>query len=318
MGRPLLIAIAAALLVGGAGFFTWQHLTQLGEQISSLNRQVVDLSAQTAAAETRAREAEARADEAQSAAGEAAERAVQAVEREQLSSEQAKAAEEARQRAEAVSRAAAEERERALTKAQLAERAEAVAEQKRIAAEKEREEAATRAAVAELEARQVKGEKEQVERRLQQELDRLQGALGQIAKTRRTALGLVMTLDSRQIEFDFNKAELRPKNREVLSRIAGVLFTFKDYGVQIFGHTDAIGSVEYNQKLSEQRAEAVKSYLVEAGIPEAALSTLGMGKSSPLVEGTDPESRQRNRRVELAIVFSEGEVATVVDEGEGS
>ena len=120
-----------------------------------------------------------------------------------------------------------------------------------------------------------------------------------------------MTLDSRQIEFDFDKAELRPVNREVLSRIAGVLLTFQNYGVQVFGHTDDVGTVEYNQTLSERRAAAVRDYLVEAGIAPQAMKTLGMGKSSPLVEGTDPASRQRNRRVELAIVFSEGEFEAV-------
>ncbi|MEM7354177.1 MAG: OmpA family protein, partial [Acidobacteriota bacterium] len=110
---------------------------------------------------------------------------------------------------------------------------------------------------------------------------------------------------------DFNKATLRPQNREILSRIAGVLLTSRDYGVQVFGHTDDVGSVEYNQQLSEQRAATVRDYLVEAGIDSAVLSTTGLGKTSPLVEGTDPESRQRNRRVELAIVFSEGDFEVV-------
>jgi len=115
-------------------------------------------------------------------------------------------------------------------------------------------------------------------------------------------------------EFDFDKAELRPKNREVLSQIAGVLLTFENYGLQIFGHTDDVGSEGYNQELSKHRAQAVRDYLVEAGVDPDVVTITGMGKSSPLVEGTDPESRQRNRRVELAIVFSEGEFEAVQDQ----
>lgn len=317
MQRFLVPVLVAALLVGGGGFLVWQHLSELSEQISSLHEEVEALGAQASAAESRAEEAETRAKEAESAASEAATRAGQAVENEQRSTEQAAMAEERRLLAETEAAAAAEERERAEVQARLAEQAEAVAEGKRLAAEKEREEATTRAAVAELEAQTARKEKEEVERRLKRELDRLQGALGQIAETRRTALGLVMTLDSRQIEFDFNKADLRPKNRELLSRIAGVLFTFKDFGVQIFGHTDNVGSEEYNKLLSEQRAEAVKGYLVEAGIEPEVIKILGMGKSSPRVPGTDPESRQRNRRVEVAIVFSEGETGPVLDEDGG-
>ncbi|MCG6921791.1 MAG: OmpA family protein, partial [Acidobacteria bacterium] len=87
-----------------------------------------------------------------------------------------------------------------------------------------------------------------------------------------------------------------------LSRIAGILLTSSDYTVSVNGHTDDVGTVEYNQKLSERRAEAVRDYLVEAGVPEGILSVTGHGKSRPLVPGTSEEARARNRRVELGIV----------------
>ena len=313
MQRPQIIALVATLLLLVAGFFVWQHLQQLSGQITSLNQQVQDLGEQAEAARTQATEAEARAREAENSAGMAAERAEEAIGREQMSAEQAREADEARAVAEAEAEQAAEEKKRAELVARLSEEAEAVADAKRLEAEKEREEAATRAAVAELEAQRAKKETEEVRRRLEREMDRMQRALSKIADTQRTALGVVMTLDSSQIEFDFNKAEVRPENREILSRIAGVLSTFDEYGVQIFGHTDDVGSVDYNLQLSKQRAEAVKAYLVTAGIPEGVLTTQGLGKGSPRVQGTDPESRQRNRRVELAIVFSEGEYGAAVD-----
>jgi len=309
----IIVAIAAVLVVAIGALVTWQFI-RLGDQIAVLSQQAEDLSSRLTAAETRAAEAEAEADRARQEAEEAMRQAAEASAREQQSAEQAQEAETARQDAIERERLAATARRDAELQAQEAALARAAAEQKRAAAEKRRAALATEAETAREEARRACAETEKIRRRLQQELDRLQSALGRIAETRRTALGLVMTLDSSKIEFDFDKADLRPQNRELLSRIVGVLLTFEHYGVQVFGHTDDIGTVEYNQTLSERRAEAVRAYLVEAGIDPAVLSTMGLGKSSPLVEGSDPQSRQRNRRVELAIVFSEGEFEAIPEE----
>jgi outer membrane protein OmpA-like peptidoglycan-associated protein len=111
-----------------------------------------------------------------------------------------------------------------------------------------------------------------------------------------------MTLGSDYLKFEFDRAELRPEDRELLSRVAGVLMTSKDYTVSVNGHTDDVGSEEYNQKLSERRAEAVRDYLVKAGLPPEILSVAGHGKIRPLVRGTSAEARAKNRRVELGIV----------------
>ena len=73
------------------------------------------------------------------------------------------------------------------------------------------------------------------------EVDRLEAALGQIAETRRTALGLVMNLGSDHLKFEFNKADLQPEDRELLSRIAGILMTSHDYTISVNGHTDDVG-----------------------------------------------------------------------------
>ncbi len=307
MQRNQIIAIVVALVVTIGAFFTWQHLTRLSDQLGNLSQQVSTLNDQVVTAESQAKEAETRAEAAESASIEAAQRAEAATLRELQSAEEARLAKAARAEAEERERFAAQAR----TEAEAAEHAQAAARQ---AAEDARNEAEIlqaqqqlKARAAEEEAERAKAETEKVREKLEAELDRLQRALGKIADTKRTALGLVMTLDSSQIEFDFNKAALRPENREVLSRIAGVLLTFNNYSVQVFGHTDDVGSVEYNQRLSEQRAAKVREYLIEAGIDPKVLTTMGLGKSSPLIEGSDPVSRQRNRRVELAIVFSEGE-----------
>lgn len=146
---------------------------------------------------------------------------------------------------------------------------------------------------------------EEVERLKQErndELNRLQNALSQIVETRRTALGLVMNLSSDYLKFDFDEANIRPENREILSRIVGILMTSKDYQVYVYGHTDNIGTEEYNMDLSERRAEAVRDYIVEAGIDAGIIDSEGFGKSQPLVPGTGDEARAKNRRVELGIV----------------
>ena len=103
---------------------------------------------------------------------------------------------------------------------------------------------------------------------------------------------------------DFDKAELRPENRELLSRIAGILLTSQGYRVQVFGHTDDVGSEQYNVELSRRRAAAVHHYLIHAGIDPEIISSEGFGKSSPLVPDTSPQARQKNRRVEVGIIDS--------------
>jgi outer membrane protein OmpA-like peptidoglycan-associated protein len=304
MQRFTFIAILTAVLLAVGGFLLWQHLSA---RIAALDEQIEEMGRQVAAAEGRATAAEQRAEGAEREAAAAARDAEEAITREQRSAEQASQAEAARQQAEEQESLAAQARQQAEARAREEEAARAAAEERRTLAEQRRAEAAAEAEAARDEARRAREETERVKRRLEQQLERLERSLNRIASTRRTALGVVMTLDSSQIEFDFDEAQLRPRNREVLSQIAGVLLTFEDYGLQIFGHTDDVGSVEYNEELSERRARAVRDYMVEAGIAPDVVTIMGMGKSSPLVEGTDPESRQRNRRVELAIVFSEGE-----------
>ncbi len=313
MQRNTIIAGAATAIVIAAvvAFLVWRHVADLGDRLADLSGQVEELGGQVDVAEKRATEAEARAEKAEREAGSAAQSAAEAAAREEESAEQARQSEAARRQAEEREQRAKAERQEAELLAQAAEAERKQAEARELAAEQERAEAQQQAEAARAEAERIEAEKKELKRRLEAELNRMQRALGRIADTRRTALGVVMTLDSSQIEFDFNKADLRPQNREVLSRIAGVLLTFENYGLQVFGHTDDVGSVEYNQQLSEQRASAVRDYLAEVGISRQVMTITGMGKSSPLVEGTDPASRQRNRRVELAIVFSEGEYQAI-------
>jgi len=190
--------------------------------------------------------------------------------------------------AEAASRAAAEAR-------QLAEAQTADARQQADAARQDATSARDTAARAQAQA-------DLVRKKAEAEVNRLEAALGQIAETRRTALGLVMNLGSDHLKFEFDKAELRPEDRELLSRIAGIMMTSHDYTISVNGHTDDVGSEAYNQKLSERRAESVRQFLVKSGLSPEILSVEGHGKSLPLVPGTSDAARAKNRRVELGIV----------------
>jgi outer membrane protein OmpA-like peptidoglycan-associated protein len=117
-------------------------------------------------------------------------------------------------------------------------------------------------------------------------------------------MGLVMTLDSKSIRFDFNKANVKPEYRDILNRIAGILMTLKGYTIAVYGYTDDIGTQSYNLQLSQRRAEAVRDFLVQAGLSPAIMSTKGFGKSDPRVWGENEQARAANRRVEIGIVDS--------------
>jgi outer membrane protein OmpA-like peptidoglycan-associated protein len=153
-------------------------------------------------------------------------------------------------------------------------------------------------------AAKAQAEAERIRQQAEKEMRRLEEALSQVAETRRTALGVVMNLGSDYLKFEFDRAELRPEDRELLSRIAGILLTSQDYTVSVNGHTDDVGTDEYNKRLSERRAQAVRDYLVNAGLSAEIVSVTGHGKSLPLVKGTTDAARAKNRRVELGIASS--------------
>ncbi len=221
-------------------------------------------------------------------------------------------ADTARQRAldaERAAREAAAAQASAEEDAALARLEAAGADQRAAGAGQRAAEADQRAAAAEqtslqaqAAARQARAEAADVRRVAEVEMNRLTEALGRIADTRRTALGLVMSLDEGYLKFDFDRAELRPDSRELLSRIAGILYTAGDFAVTVKGHTDARGSDSYNRDLSERRAQAVADYLIAAGLSPDLFTVEGLGKSQLLDPGSTTEAHSRNRRVELGIV----------------
>lgn len=190
--------------------------------------------------------------------------------------------------------------------------AQAQSQQDAAQAQRQAAVAAQQAHQAQQQATQAQQEAATLRAERQAELDHLQTVLSQIASTRKTSSGLVVTLDSNAIRFDFDKSTIRPGNREVLSRVAGVLMTLQGYQIYVYGYTDNVGTEQYNQKLSEKRADAVRDYLVQSGVDPKIMTTKGYGKADPLATGKSGEARAKNRRVEIGIVDSvlrmEGEV----------
>ncbi len=101
------------------------------------------------------------------------------------------------------------------------------------------------------------------------------------------------------VNFDFNKATLRPEAYPILDHAAQVLLGHTDVNIEIQGHTDQIGSDKYNDKLSQRRAETVKKYLIAKGVNASRLTTVGKGKRELLFNEKDAVSRFYNRRVEF-------------------
>jgi outer membrane protein OmpA-like peptidoglycan-associated protein len=138
-------------------------------------------------------------------------------------------------------------------------------------------------------------------------LREVQGILSELG-ARRTAQGIVITVPE-VVLFDFDKADLRPDARQVLEKIAKVVRYYARAPVRIEGHTDAVGTPEYNRDLSERRAGAVKGWLVASGgVAAARLAARGLGEAEPVApnqhpDGSDdPAGRQRNRRVEVVVL----------------
>src|SRR4029077_1049107 len=132
--------------------------------------------------------------------------------------------------------------------AQAAASAQAAAQQRDEAKQLEADSAAQAqsalqaAADAEQQANQAEQKADEYRKQREEELQSLQQALGQIAETHRTTLGLVMTLGEKSIRFDFDKANIDPQYRDILNRIAGVLMTLQGYSIYVYGYTDDIGT----------------------------------------------------------------------------
>lgn len=101
------------------------------------------------------------------------------------------------------------------------------------------------------------------------------------------------------VNFAFNSAELTPPSLTILDGVAEILTKHPDVKVIIAGHTDSIGTAQYNKKLSQRRTESVRNYLISRGVNAANLTAVGFGEEKPIASNDTDEGRANNRRVEL-------------------
>jgi outer membrane protein OmpA-like peptidoglycan-associated protein len=229
---------------------------------------------------------------------------------------EAKAAEEARLReqAEAESQLRAREKADADAARAAAERARAEADlaAQRFARERADAEAARAAAIqqqqfAQLEAQRAQQAADQADRlRAAAENERaelrsrLQQQLNMVLETRESARGLIVNMSD--VLFDVDKDTLKPGAREKLAKVSGILLAYPGLTVEIEGHTDSTGSDEYNQQLSERRAQSVREYLRSQGLADGnIIAARGFGEANPVASNDNAAGRQQNRRVELVV-----------------
>jgi outer membrane protein OmpA-like peptidoglycan-associated protein len=173
-----------------------------------------------------------------------------------------------------------------------AERDRRDAQEKQRAAEADSDRNRAAAASSDAQLQQAVHDREELRARLLQQFNL-------ILETRDTARGLVVNMSD--VLFDSGKFTLRPLAREKLAKISGIVLAYPSLNLAIEGNTDSVGTEAFNQDLSEKRAEGVRSYLTQQGIPEGSTTATGFGKTRPIASNDTSEGRQQNRRVELIV-----------------
>lgn len=104
------------------------------------------------------------------------------------------------------------------------------------------------------------------------------------------------------VHFDVGKTSIRPDSYETLNNLAELMKRKKTMIIELAGHTDNVGNAASNQKLSEQRAESVKKYLIQKGVPAQRIIAVGYGSTKPVASNDTDEGKQKNRRTEVNIL----------------
>jgi outer membrane protein OmpA-like peptidoglycan-associated protein len=234
------------------------------QQQMALDQERQDAAARQAAAQQAQQQAEAAAQQAQRQAEEDNRRKQQAEEQARLEAQQRAAAEQARQEADAARAQAAAEAQRANTAAAEADRLRQQAEQ----------------------------EKNQLREQLLQQFNA-------VLPTKETPRGLVVNMQD--VLFDTGKYTLKENAKLALARIAGIIISHPGLNLQVEGYTDSTGTAQFNQKLSEQRANAVRDFLLQQGVNTQAMTAVGYGENYPVASNDTASGRQLNRRVELVV-----------------
>ncbi len=231
---------------------------------------------------------------------------------ERIAQERAAAAErEARARGEAEAATARQRQEEAARRQAELQRQQAEEQQKQEEARRQQAEreaareaqARTEADAARQAALQKEAEAREAAARAEREKQELRAALleqfNRILPTQDTPRGLMVKMSD--VLFDTGKYNLRPPAREALAKLSGIVLGHPGLKLEIEGHTDSTGSLTFNQKLSEQRADSVRAYLIQEGLNPDSIASRGFGPSMPVAGNDTAKGRQLNRRVEIIV-----------------
>ena len=199
-----------------------------------------------------------------------------------------------------------QDKEQALQAQTDAQQAAAAAQQaanqqalERAQADAQAAQAQARAAEAQSAQRQAEQSAQQATEQTEQMRERLKDQLNQVLATRETARGLIVNMSD--MLFDTGQYTLKPGAREKLAKVSGILLAYPALQLQVEGYTDNVGSEDFNQTLSEKRADAVRDYLTSQGVSMTNISAAGYGMNDPIADNATSQGRAENRRVQLVV-----------------
>jgi outer membrane protein OmpA-like peptidoglycan-associated protein len=283
---------------------------QAKAQAEAQAQQAQQADAARQAAEQQAAQAQAAAQQA-AAAAQAAQQQIQqqASAGQQVQSDQQAAAQQAQAQAQQAQQQAAAAQQRAQDQERLAQQAQQQLQQQQAAAQQAqqqlqqeqaaRQQAQQQASATQQQLQQTQQQVQQAQAEKEQTRQRLLGQLNQVLQTKDSARGLIVNMPD--VLFSVNSANLTPDARERLAKVAGILIAYPDIKVAVNGYTDNTGTIAYNEQLSQQRAETVRTYLVQQGVPSGLVDAKGFGPNDPIASNDSPEGRRQNRRVNLIV-----------------
>ncbi len=265
------------------------------KEIAQASRKAVQTAADTRGIALRRREDERIAQERAAAAEREARargEAETATARQRQEEEARRQAELQRQQAQEQQKQEEARRQQAEAQMQQAEREAAREAQARAEADAARQAALQKEAEAREAAARAEREKQELRAALLEQFNR-------ILPTQDTPRGLMVKMSD--VLFDTGKYNLRPPAREALAKLSGIVLGHPGLKLEIEGHTDSTGSLIFNQKLSEQRADSVRAYLIQEGLNPDSITSRGFGPSMPVAGNDTAKGRQLNRRVEIIV-----------------
>ena len=258
------------------------------KEIAQASRNAVQTAADARGIALRRREDERIAQERAAAA----EREARATGEAEAAAARQRQEEEARRQAELQRQQAEEQQKQEEVRRQQAEREAAREAHARAEADAARQAALQKEAEARETAARAEREKQELRAALLEQFNR-------ILPTQDTPRGLMVKMSD--VLFDTGKYDLRPPAREALAKLSGIVLAHPGLKLEIEGHTDSTGSLTFNQKLSEQRADSVRAYLIQEGLNPDSITSRGFGPGMPVADNKTIKGRQLNRRVEIII-----------------